>query len=246
MMNIVCISGSPRKKSNTDHLLRLVLDRTGGEFIKLSEYHIEACSSCWACVKSGQCVIADDMTATIVPKILAANVMVIGSPVYFNNVTAQMKAFMDRTWAIGTKLRDKIGAAVVAGRKYGAEGAITAIHAFFLKHDMIVAHRGISATAFGPDEVGQDAESLKEIRAAAEAAPSAIGFGWRLRSSWAWLFSANSRVRGLRPVLEVFVRFHRLRRKATPPMRRRSDSIGVCAVEGIAKGSEMETHGYEW
>ena len=102
------------------------------------------------------------MTTTIIPKILMADVIVIGSPVYFNNVTAQLKAFMDRTWAIRTKLRNKIGAAVVVGRKYGAESAITAIHAFFLKHEMIVAHRGISVTAFEPDEVQQDAESLKE------------------------------------------------------------------------------------
>ena len=161
-MRTVCISGSPRRRSNTDYLLNLVLNRMEGEFIKLSDYRIEPCNSCWACVKTRECAIADDMTVTITPKLLAADIIVIGSPVYFNNVTAQAKAFMDRTWAIRTKLRNKIGASVVVGRRYGAESAITAIHSFFLKHEMIVAHRGISGVAFGPHEIEQDAESIEE------------------------------------------------------------------------------------
>ncbi len=159
-MNIVYLSGSPRKKSNTDCLLNHIRGRTGGDFVKLSEYRIEPCTSCWACVRSRTCVIDDDMTTVIVPKILAADAIVIGSPVYFNNVTAQMKAFMDRTWPLRSRLKNKIGAAVVVGRKYGAESAITAITAFFLKHEMIVANRGISGTAYAPDEITHDVESF--------------------------------------------------------------------------------------
>jgi len=160
-MNIVYISGSPRKRSNTDYLLNRVLSRTDGEFIKLSDYAIEPCRSCWACREGGCCVIDDGMETIIIPKLLNADAIVIGTPVYFNNVTAQLKAFIDRTWSIRGKLKDKIGAAVVVGRRYGAEGAITAINAFFLKHDMIVANRGISGIAFEPGEIRDDLESME-------------------------------------------------------------------------------------
>jgi multimeric flavodoxin WrbA len=161
LMNVVYISGSPRKNSNTDCLLNCIQSCTDGEFIKLADYAIEPCRSCWACRENGCCVVDDDMETIIVPKLLAADAIVLGTPVYFNNVTAQLKAFIDRTWSIRGKLKDKIGAAVVVGRRYGAEGAITAINAFFLKHDMIVANRGISGIAFEPGEIRDDVESVE-------------------------------------------------------------------------------------
>ena len=160
-MKILFISGSPRKKSNTDYLLDHMLNQTDGEFIKLSDYVVEPCSSCWACLEGDSCVIKDDMETILVPKILKANALVIGSPVYFNNVTAQLKSFMDRTWSLRGKLRNKIGAAVVVGRRYGAEAAIMAINSFFLKHEMIVANRGISGIAFKQEEIKDDLESLE-------------------------------------------------------------------------------------
>lgn len=167
-MRVTCLSGSPRKESNTDFLLRVVAQATGGELIKLSDFRIEPCRSCWGCVKTRRCIVEDDMTGTIVPRLLAADAIVLGSPVYFNNVSAQMKAFMDRTWALRTLLRNKIGAAIVVGRRHGAEGAITAFNAFFLKHEMIVANRGVSATAHVRGEVERDAESVREAEKLAE------------------------------------------------------------------------------
>jgi multimeric flavodoxin WrbA len=159
-MNILYISGSPRKKSNTDGLLREALAVTGGEFIKLTDYLVEPCQSCWSCVKSENCAIDDDMTRKLIPMLLKVDAMVLGTPVYFNNVSAQLKAFMDRNWCIKGKLRNKIGGAVVVGRRDGAEGAITAIHALFLKHEMIPANRGVHGRAYAAGEIVHDPESL--------------------------------------------------------------------------------------
>ena len=64
-----------------------------------------------------------------------------------------MKAFMDRTWCIKGKLRNKIGGAIVVGRRYGIESAITAINAFFLKHEMTPANRGVCGIAFEEGEL---------------------------------------------------------------------------------------------
>lgn len=167
-MSTLYVSGSPRKHSNTDYLLHLLQEQLGGEFTKLTDYDIKPCSACWACRRKEGCVIDDDMATILMPRILAADAIVLGSPVYFNNVTAQLKAFIDRTWCLRGELRDKIGAAVVVGRGYGAEGAITAINAFFLKHEMIVANRGISGVAFESGSIAADAEALESVASMAQ------------------------------------------------------------------------------
>ncbi|MGB9552753.1 MAG: flavodoxin family protein [bacterium] len=174
-MRILYISGSPRKNSNTDILLNLALSITGGDFIKLTDFHIEPCKSCRTCQKLDKCVIDDDMKNIIIPALLKSVGFVIGSPVFFNNVSAQTKAFMDRTWCIRGKLKNKIGGAIVVGRRYGAESAITAINAFFLKHEMIPANRGVYGIAFKENEVLQDRESIEEAK----------DLGKRIKELWA-------------------------------------------------------------
>lgn len=163
-MNIVYVSGSPRDGSNTDYILNLMKEKLGGEFLKLSRFNIEPCAACWKCKENEKCIFQDDMALKITPKLMTADVIVVGSPVFFNNVTAQLKCFIDRTWSLRGKLRNKIGAAVVVGRKYGAEGAITAINSFFLKHDMIIANRGISGTGFMKRDIKQDTESINAVK----------------------------------------------------------------------------------
>ena len=163
-MRIVYISGSPRKMSNTDYLLMWMLSETAGEFIKISDYWIEPCRSCWKCLRVGRCIIDDDMSNELMSRLLGADAIILGSPVYFNNVSAQLKAFIDRTWCLKGKLRNKIGGAVVVGRNDGAEGAITAIHAFFLKHDMIPANRGVHGYAYAKHEIEEDPEAMESVK----------------------------------------------------------------------------------
>jgi len=163
-MKILYISGSPRKKSNTDYLLRLALSITGGQFIKLTDYKIEPCKSCWACQKLDKCIINDDMTNILIPKLLDNEVFVLGSPVYFNGVSAQLKAFIDRTWCIRGKLKNKIGGAIVVGRRYGLESAITTINAFILKHEIIPANRGVCGIAFKQEEILHDQEAIESAK----------------------------------------------------------------------------------
>ncbi|RLE30760.1 flavodoxin family protein, partial [Candidatus Acetothermia bacterium] len=65
----------------------------------------------------------------IYPKLLAADALILATPVFFNNVTSTLKAFMDRTWCLRGKLRNKIGGAIAVGRRYGIEAALEAINA---------------------------------------------------------------------------------------------------------------------
>jgi multimeric flavodoxin WrbA len=162
-MKTLYISGSPRKDGNTEYLLKLCHSITGGDFIRLSDYQIEYCTYCSACIKKEICTIKDDMPG-IVERLLRSQVIVLGSPVFFNNVSGQMKVFMDRTWPLRGKLNNKIGGALVVGRRYGLESAIGAINSFFLKHDMIVADRGVTAIGFDIGDVKEDEEAIESTK----------------------------------------------------------------------------------
>jgi len=142
----------------------MIKSQYGGELINLSDYDIQPCFSCWKCRNDEECIIDDDMSKIIIPKLIENDAMVIGSPVYFNNVSAQLKLFIDRTWAIKGQLKNKVGGTVVVGRKYGAESAITAINSFYLKHEMIPANRGVHGIAFKKEEIIKDKEAINASR----------------------------------------------------------------------------------
>ena len=95
-MQIIGISGSPRDK-NTNYMLRTVLNATGRDYelITLKNRDIKPCNVCGGCYKSHQCVVKDGMQE-IYDKLLKADIIVLGSPTYFDNVSALMKAFIDR------------------------------------------------------------------------------------------------------------------------------------------------------
>lgn len=99
-MKVIGIVGSPRSNGNTRKLVELVLEgaaETGAEteLVLLGEKDIQYCTSCFAC-KEGECPIQDDMVE-IMEKVRAADVLVLGSPSYYDNVTGLMKSFIDRS-----------------------------------------------------------------------------------------------------------------------------------------------------
>lgn len=103
-MKVLAFQGSPRKKGNTEILLAAVakgIKEEGGEIeiIRLCDLQIQPCTGCGGCDKTGRCVLEDDMIP-LCDKILAAKRVIIASPIYFYNVTAQTKAFIDRTQAL--------------------------------------------------------------------------------------------------------------------------------------------------
>lgn len=157
-MKILYISGSPRRGGNTEILLERARAITGGEMLRLADIRFEPCRSCWACCHGEACTIHDELTP-VLKRLSDFQALVIGSPVHFNNVSALIKAFMDRTWPLLGRLKNRVGA-VVVGRRYGFESAITAIHAFFLKHEMVIGHRGVTGIAYRPGEILRDQEAL--------------------------------------------------------------------------------------
>ncbi len=188
-MLAVGVCGSPRAGGNTEALLNAVLGglrRYGFETrsLMLRDLRFGPCTGCRGCVGKGSCIISDDFTRIVTPALLSADVVVVASPVYFNNVSALTKAFIDRTWCLRGRLKFKVGGAVVVGRGYGAELAITAIHAFMLKHEMILTHRGVHGEGFEAGEVLRDKRALRDARGLAEVLARVAEATAALRRRW--------------------------------------------------------------
>ena len=123
---VVAINGSPHGGTGSTALmldmLRQPLAERGCalEVVTLCDHEIDYCTGCAHCLEKGQCWIPDDHRA-IVERLLAADGVILASPVYFFHVTAQMKAFLDRSLAWGHKPRPfwKPGLAVSASAGQG-------------------------------------------------------------------------------------------------------------------------------
>lgn len=103
-MKVLAFLGSPRKKGNSEHLLEAFLRgvrQAGGapEIIRLCDLTIHPCLGCGGCDKTGRCVQEDDMLE-LCDRIIAVKRIVLASPIYFYGITAQAKAFVDRTQAL--------------------------------------------------------------------------------------------------------------------------------------------------
>ena len=107
---VLILSSSPRRSGNSDLLCDRFAEGAGEaghqvEKIRLAEKKIGYCTACYACRK-GKCPQQDD-APEILEKMLAADVIVLATPVYFYTMCAQLKALLDRTVAIFPRLTDK-------------------------------------------------------------------------------------------------------------------------------------------
>ena len=100
-MNILILSGSPRKGGNTDLLVEAFVKGASQkhhvEVMSIHDYKVNPCIGCNACFRNEQhlCAQKDDM-AIIYEKMSQADMLVIASPVYFYGLSAQLKAVIDR------------------------------------------------------------------------------------------------------------------------------------------------------
>jgi multimeric flavodoxin WrbA len=100
MSKILGIMGSPRRNGNTHILVSRILDsaqRHGAqvELVCLGDLAVRQCDGCHVCWKTGKCAKKDDMQ-NLYPKLIEADAVVLGTPVYWYGPTAIMKAFIDR------------------------------------------------------------------------------------------------------------------------------------------------------
>jgi multimeric flavodoxin WrbA len=180
-MKVVAFNGSARKDGNTAILIRRVLaaleaEGIETELVQLAGKAIRGCTACMKCVEKldGRCVIEKDVVNECIAKMVAADGIILGSPTYFADVTAEMKALIDRagfvTRANGDLLRRKVGAAVVAVRRGGSIHAFDTMNHFFQIGQMVIASSIYWNMGIGRQigEVEQDEEGLKTMQVLGE------------------------------------------------------------------------------
>lgn len=132
-MKILGVVGSPRKRGNTSILVQealkpFALNNISTTLIHLSDYDIQDCDGCEGCRKTYRCTVADDMQK-LYPLILESDALILGSPAYFYNVSAHMKAFIDRCYCFEAFDEEDrsvwMGLAEALGGRYAAVIAVS-------------------------------------------------------------------------------------------------------------------------
>ena len=170
-MRIIGINGSPRKKGNTQALLKVALKSSQIDEVKLIhlvDYKIEPCDGCGACWATKKCPIHDDLEK-VINELVKSDAILVGSPVYYGTVSAQMKEFIDRSGELlgsrGYPLKKKIGGALVVARRWGGVTTWTTLLLYILKMRLIVPGSGWSvAIAMKPNEVMKDQEGIERAK----------------------------------------------------------------------------------
>lgn len=176
-MRVLGISGSPRRKGNTDFLIHTALgvlteEGIDTEFVSLADRPVKPCTACGGCFKSEtiQCVQDDPAFEGMLEKFAAADGVLIGSPVYFGSATPQTMSLLDRVGYVARRhpelLRRKVGAAVVVARRAGQNFTFAQLNYFFLISEMIVPGSNYWNVAFGraQGEVVNDTEGMETVR----------------------------------------------------------------------------------
>jgi len=201
-MKALAINGSPRKGGNTEILLKKVLAPLAAagweiEFVQVGGTNIHGCRACYQCRKgkNGRCAHDDDFFNPCFEKMVAADAIILGSPTYFTDVSAEMKALLDRSGLValanGGLFRGKIGASVVAVRRGGGTHAFDTMNHMFLMSGAIVPGSTYWNLGYGLDrgDVALDDEAARNMN--------------DLGQTIAWLGDAIHNHAKKRPALEV-------------------------------------------
>ena len=139
-MNVLLVNGSPHERGNTAQALKVVeeeLKASGLETVWFQMGHgpVMGCQACEGCRKTNRCVQRADGCNDLIERMLAADGVIIGSPVYFAGPNGALTALLDRAFYAaanqGQLLRGKKAAAVVSVWREGGTAAIDRLNKYF-------------------------------------------------------------------------------------------------------------------
>jgi multimeric flavodoxin WrbA len=175
MTKVVAFNGSPRPEGNTRFLIRQMLQELEKEGIETETVQvggkkIRGCTACGKCFENRdkRCIFDDDIVNECIGKMAEADGIILGSPVYFTDITSELKALIDRagyvSMANGGLFQRKIGSAAIAVRRAGAVHSLDSILHFLLISGMVVP--GLPPIGIGREkgEVAKDEEGIAWAR----------------------------------------------------------------------------------
>ncbi|RQD84696.1 MAG: flavodoxin family protein [Methanocalculus sp. MSAO_Arc2] len=180
-MKVLGISGSMRATGNTAILVKKVLDHIAEkgvptEFITLSGKEIKPCIGCEKCKEEKWCTIKNDDWSDIAEKIIRSDVLIIGSPTYYYDVSGQVKNLIDRTYSLwhDRRLAGRRGVAITVCADKGGIRALETLEAFLSTHEFgYLGH--IIARGTNPGDVRSDTVAMSTTVSIAERIVSFFG-----------------------------------------------------------------------
>ena len=188
MAKVVAFNGSPRKDGNTSILIGLMFEELENEgitteLVQVGKKKIRGCTACMKCFekKDGHCVFDDDIVNDCIDRMVKADGIILGSPVYFLDVTPEMKALIDRagfvSMANGGLYRRRAGMAVAAVRRSGGSRTIDTLLHFLLAGGMIVPGFPVIGVGREIGDVNKDEEGIGRARDAGK------NMAWLIRAT---------------------------------------------------------------
>ncbi|MBV4431131.1 flavodoxin family protein [Clostridium tyrobutyricum] len=173
-MKVLGINGSSRKDGNTALIMKIVFEelekeKIETEMIQFSGNIIEPCRGCFSCKGKNNCVFKKDLFYECFEKMKLANGIVLGSPVYSADVTANMKAFLERAGVVVATntglLKNKVGVSISAVRRSGGMTAVDTMNHFLLNKEVIIAGSTYWNMVYGKDvgDIYTDKEGIKNM-----------------------------------------------------------------------------------
>ncbi|WP_352419251.1 flavodoxin family protein [Proteiniborus sp.] len=185
-MKVIGICGSPRLEGNTEFYIQFTLNQIKNygietELIRLRDKNIAQCEGCYNCVEAKDCAIKDDFQE-IFNKMIEADGIILGSPVYNSSITPKLKALLDRAsflgrWKAndmkkdnesykwnGTAFSGKVAAPITVARRAGQNFAFAQMLLWMTVNDFIIASShywnvGVAGTGGGID-ANKDEEGI--------------------------------------------------------------------------------------
>jgi multimeric flavodoxin WrbA len=175
-MRAIGISGSPRQGGNTEILVRRCLDGLarrgiGGDFVTLRDKLIRPCRACGTCAqrRDGTCSIQDDDFHPLLGAMREADIIVLGSPVYFGSAAPELMALLDRAGYVsrqsGGFFSRKLGGPIAVARRAGHNFTFAQLLFWYMINDMIVPGSSYWNVALAREagSVESDQEALATI-----------------------------------------------------------------------------------
>ncbi len=171
-MKILLVNGSPNEKGCTYTALSECakgIEAEGGtyEFFNIGKVPVHGCIGCGACFNAGKCAFDDDICNKLAEKMIEADGVIIGSPVYFASANGALCAVLDRIFfSTGNALCKKPAACVVSCRRGGASAAFDRLNKYFTIKEMPVVSSQYWNSVHGstPEDVLKDKEGMQVMR----------------------------------------------------------------------------------
>ena len=184
-MKVLAISCSPRKNGNTVAILEEALRgaqdaKAEIELYSVSGKNIQPCDGCRSCASSARCHVDDDMQE-LSDKMIEADGIIFGTPIYFWGMTGQAKTVMDRTIALnqpGRNLTNKVAGVVAVCGSLGLVDALKDYSYFFVQRRMLPANQ-VAAYVTGPGELDNMPQCMSAARRMGRQIAALIGMNFK-------------------------------------------------------------------